>query len=393
MTKKINKIGNERLILIVLFLMSFSMGIWGNYRQLWLKDRLFSLTDISRIFSVALICSAVISFIISLFSSKIKIKNVIIESIFIRLLAMIVLFFTKDIFVIKIGILLTVMCEVIFSVSYYPLLAYVNKSDEMFKKKSLVDYIARDIGIIGCGILLGISIHNIPLLTYQGCLIIALIANTLSGLFLLFFKANEKISQEHGALLKSFKNILKDKTNRIYLISVLFIDISYGIIFDLMMLILTGESYINFEVSIASIFIIVCNFLGSVFCSMFNKFSKKISFNLGILIKFGTRLLTFIIAYITEDINAFIISIVVSYITSRLLEDKSTGTFLQRVKNEDQFLFGNIRYFVACIGEGIGAFLAGVLIVSAFKNIFLGAAITTTIQIILLLIAYKTIKK
>ena len=389
MTKKINKIGNERLILIVLFLMSFSMGIWGNYRQLWLKDRLFSLTDISRIFSVALICSAVISFIISLFSSKIKIKNVIIESIFIRLLAMIVLFFTKDIFVIKIGILLTVMCEVIFSVSYYPLLAYVNKSDEMFKKKSLVDYIARDIGIIGCGILLGISIHNIPLLTYQGCLIIALIANTLSGLFLLFFKANEKISQEHGALLKSFKNILKDKTNRIYLISVLFIDISYGIIFDLMMLILTGESYINFEVSIASIFIIVCNFLGSVFCSMFNKFSKKISFNLGILIKFGTRLLTFI----TEDINAFIISIVVSYITSRLLEDKSTGTFLQRVKNEDQFLFGNIRYFVACIGEGIGAFLAGVLIVSAFKNIFLGAAITTTIQIILLLIAYKTIKK
>ena len=393
MTKKINKIGNERLILIVLFLMSFSMGIWGNYRQLWLKDRLFSLTDISRIFSVALICSAVISFIISLFSSKIKIKNVIIESIFIRLLAMIVLFFTKDIFVIKIGILLTVMCEVIFSVSYYPLLAYVNKSDEMFKKKSLVDYIARDIGIIGCGILLGISIHNIPLLTYQGCLIIALIANTLSGLFLIFFKVNEKISQEHGALLKSFKNILKDKTNRIYLISVLFIDISYGIIFDLMMLILTGESYINFEVSIASIFIIVCNFLGSVFCSMFNKFSKKISFNLGIFIKFGTRLLTFIIAYITEDINAFIISIVVSYITSRLLEDKSTGTFLQRVKNEDQFLFGNIRYFVACIGEGIGAFLAGVLIVSAFKNIFLGAAITTTIQIILLLIAYKTIKK
>ena len=70
----------------------------------------------------------------------------------------------------------------------------------------------------------------------------------------------------------------------------------------------------------------------------------------------------YIIAYLTNDINAFIIAIVVSYITSRLLEDKSTGTFLKRVKNEDQFLFGNIRYFVACLGEGIGAFLAGVLI-------------------------------
>jgi hypothetical protein len=114
---------------------------------------------------------------------------------------------------------------------------------------------------------------------------------------------------------------------------------------------------------------------------------------MAMFIKFGTRLISFIVAYITNDINAFVISIVISYITSRLLEDKSTGTFLKRVKNEDQFLYGNIRYFIACLGEGIGAFIAGVLIVISFRNIFLGAAITTTIQIILLLIAYKTIKK
>jgi len=392
MIKKINKVGNERILLIVLFLMSFSMGIWGNYRQLWLKDRLFTVTEISRIFSVALICSAVISFIISLFSSKIKIKNVILESIFLRMIAMIVLFFTKDVFIIKIGILLTIMCEVIFLVSYYPLLSYINSSDEMYRKKSLIDYVAKDMGIIGCGILLGISIHNIPLLTYQGCLVIALITNVLSGIVLLFFKFKEKLSKEHGALIKSFKTIIKDKTNIIYLIGVIFIEISYGIIFDLIMLILTGKEYINFEVSTASIFIIVCNFLGSVFCSIFNKLSSKMSFNLSIFIKFGTRLISFIVAYITNDINAFIISIVISFITCRLLEEKSTGTFLRRIKNKDQFLFGNIKYFVACIGEGIGAFLAGVLIVTSFKNLFLGAAISTTIQIILIVIAYKTIK-
>ena len=391
--KKLNKVGNEKIILIVLFFMSFSMGVWSNYRQLWLEERLFTITDISRILSVALICSSVISFIISLFSGKIKIKDIIFESIIIRTISMILLLFVQDSFTIKTCILLTIMCEVIFSVSYYPLLVLINKTDEMYRKKSLIDYVSRDIGIIGCGLLLGISIHNIPILTYQGCLVIALIANILSGIALLMFNHKEKVSNEHGALLKSFKNIFKDKTNIIYLISVLFIDISYGIVFDLMMLILTGKDYINFEVSYASIFIIVCNFLGSVFCSMFNKLSNKISFNFGIFIKFGTRLLSFIIAYLTNDINAFIIAIVISYITSRLLEDKSTGTFLKRVKNEDQFLYGNIRYFIACLGEGVGAFLAGVLIVISFKNIFLGAAITTTIQIILLLIAYKTIKE
>lgn len=391
--KKLNKIGNEKIILIVLFFMSFSMGVWSNYRQLWLEERLFTITDISRILSVALICSSIISFIISLFSGKIKIKDIIFESIMFRAISMIVLLYTNDIFVIKTCILLTIMCEVIFSVSYYPLLVYINKTDEMYRKKSLIDYVARDIGIIGCGLLLGISIHNIPILTYQGCLVIALVSNLLSGIALLFFSYKEKVSNEHGTLIKSFKNIFKDKTNVIYLISVLFIDISYGIVFDLMMLILTGKEYINFEVSYASIFIIVCNFLGSVFCSMFNKLSNKISFNMAMFIKFGTRLISFIVAYITNDINAFVISIVISYITSRLLEDKSTGTFLKRVKNEDQFLYGNIRYFIACLGEGIGAFIAGVLIVMSFRNIFLGAAITTTIQIILLLIAFKTIKK
>ena len=73
--KKIKKIGNEKILLVVLFFMSFSMGVWSNYRQLWLEERLFSITDISKILSVALICSSIISFIISLFSGKIKIKD------------------------------------------------------------------------------------------------------------------------------------------------------------------------------------------------------------------------------------------------------------------------------------------------------------------------------
>ena len=180
MIKKINKIGNERILLIVLFLMSFSMGIWGNYRQLWLKDRLFTVTEISRLFSVALICSAVISFIISLFSSKIRIKNVLLEATFLRSIAMIVLYFTSNNFVIKTCILLTIMCEVIFCISHYPLLSYINKSDEMFRRKSLIDYVAKDIGVIVCGILLGIKIGSSPLISYSDTLIFAFVSNTVT---------------------------------------------------------------------------------------------------------------------------------------------------------------------------------------------------------------------
>ncbi len=386
------KLSNEDILMIVLAFMAFSIGIWGNYRQLWLENFGFTIGEISRIFSVALICSAVIAFIISFFSSKISYKNLILESMFLRSISMAVLFINPSAFTAKTCILLGIMCDVIFTISFFPLLNLVNKSDETYRKKVFIEYISKDAGIISCGLLIGVSVGRI-IFDYNSCLIIALVTGMLSAMFLLLYNGETKPKESKTSSLKSsIKRIFKNKKSNYFLSSQFVTNVSYGIVFDLMMLILTGKEYINFEVSFASIFIIVCNFLGSVFCSIINKYSNKISFNLGILIKFGTRVLSFIIAYLTNDINAFIIAIVISYITSRLLEDKSTGTFLKRIKNEDQFLFGNIRYFIACLGEGIGAFLAGILIVISFKNIFLGASITTIIQIILLIIANKTIK-
>ena len=379
---------NEKILILELFFMSLSIGIWSNYRQLWLKDVAgFDVQGISKLFSVALICSAVISFIISLFSSKIRIKNVLLEATFLRSIAMIVLYFTSNNFVIKTCILLTIMCEVIFCISHYPLLSYINKSDEMFRRKSLIDYVAKDIGVIVCGILLGIKIGSSPLISYSDTLIFAFVTNTISGIILMFLRFKEKISHEDNALFKSFKNIFKDKVNITYMISIIFTNISYGIIFDLMMLILTD--FVEFDVSIASIFIIVCNFLGSTFCSIFNKYGKKLSVKASLYIKFGIRALGYLVAFFTNNLDVFIISIVIGFITCRILEDKVSGTFLKRVNNSDQFLYGNVRYFITCIGEGIGTYLAGVFLGMSFRYLFLGAGLFTIVQIIILLIANK----
>ena len=51
---------NENILMVVYAMICFSMGVWSNYRQLWLSESGFSVTEISRIFSVALICSAII---------------------------------------------------------------------------------------------------------------------------------------------------------------------------------------------------------------------------------------------------------------------------------------------------------------------------------------------
>ncbi|MBR4178977.1 MAG: MFS transporter [Bacilli bacterium] len=386
--KRVKKISDENLLMIVLAFLAFSIGIWGNYRQLWLEDVGFTLIGISKLFSVALICSAIISFIISLFSYKIKIKDIVLLSILMRSISMVILLFTSNMFIIKTMMLLCIMCEVIFAIAFYPLLTYITKTDESYRKKTLIEYFARDIGIVSCGLLIGVSLGKF-VFNYDTCLLISTFASLLSMVFLAMFNHKEK-HKKVESLTKSFKELLSNKINKVFLTNQLIINISYGIVFDLMMLILTN--YINFEVSLASVFIIVCNVLGSIFASIFSKYGKNLSISVSSIIKFGTRSLGYFVAFTMNNITSFIIAIVVAYISSRILEDKVTGKFLQIIDEENQFLYGNIRYFVACIGEGIGTFLAGVLIGYSFRVLFLGAAIVTLIQTIILIYLGKLSK-
>ena len=386
--KNRTRISDENLLMIVLAFMCFSIGIWGNYRQLWLSDNGFDIVSISRLFSVALICSAVISFIISLFSYKIKVKNVTLLSMVLRIISMIILLITKDNFIIKTCMLLCIMCEVIFSIAYYPLLTFITKTDESYRKKTLIEYFARDIGIVSCGLLIGVTFGKY-VFNYDTCLILALISSIIASIFLLVYKSNEHHKKTIN-LVKSTKKLLVNKINKTYLINQLIINISYGIIFDLIMLILTD--YINFNVAFTSVFIIVCNVLGSVVATILSKIGTNLSITMSSIIKFGSRSIGYVLAFVFGSIPMFIVAIVMAFITSRILEDKVTGSFLQIIDEEDQFLYGNIRYFVACLGEGIGAFLAGILVVKSVKFLFLGAGVLTIIQTIILIYLDK-IKK
>lgn len=386
--KNRTRISDENLLMIVLAFMCFSIGIWGNYRQLWLSDNGFDIVSISRLFSVALICSAVISFIISLFSYKIKVKNVTLLSMVLRIISMIILLITKDNFIIKTCMLLCIMCEVIFLIAYYPLLTFITKTDESYRKKTLIEYFARDIGIVSCGLLIGVTFGKY-VFNYDTCLILALISSIIASIFLLVYKSNEHHKKTIN-LVKSTKKLLVNKINKTYLINQLIINISYGIIFDLIMLILTD--YINFNVAFTSVFIIVCNVLGSVVATILSKIGTNLSITMSSIIKFGSRSIGYVLAFVFGSIPMFIVAIVMAFITSRILEDKVTGSFLQIIDEEDQFLYGNIRYFIACLGEGIGAFLAGILVVKSVKYLFLGAGVLTIIQTIILIYLDK-IKK
>ena len=76
---------------------------------------------------------------------------------------------------------------------------------------------------------------------------------------------------------------------------------------------------------------------------------------------------------------------IIAHISARILDDKVTGTYLARIDTNSQFLFGNIRYFILSLGEGIGVYLAGYMLEISFRSLFLGASVFTILQIIMFL--------
>lgn len=56
---KMKKIKDENKILIMLAFFSISIGLWENFRQLWMQDNNFSATQISNILSIGTLISVI----------------------------------------------------------------------------------------------------------------------------------------------------------------------------------------------------------------------------------------------------------------------------------------------------------------------------------------------
>lgn len=378
------KIKDEYILLTVYAIMSFSFGVWSNYRQLWLKDIDFDVSSISKLLSVSLICSSIIIFIISFFSNKINLKKLITLSLIFRTISLFTIMFVNDNYIIKVCMLLCIMCENIFSLTFYPLLSLVNKSNYIYKKQVSINYFAKDSAIILCGLLLGLTIGKYTI-DYNTCLFIVYVCTLISTGIMLFFKNDYFIQKnKFKKFFESVFSIFKDKRINYYLLGQFICEVGYNMIFGMLMLLLTD--YLNMGVSSASIFIIVCSVLGSTVSKILSKKSDDFSLLKSYLIKYGSRILVYLCAFIINKPIFYIITISISYISIKILDDKVNGTFIREISDDSRFLFGNIRYFILNIADGIGVFIAGILFDISLSYLFLCAFLLTLISLIIYVI-------
>ena len=354
-----NKVKEENKMLIMLAFFSISVGLWGNFRQLWLQDNNFAVTNISNILSIGTFISCVIIALIGKYVKLDKLKNMLVIVLIVKLINMIWLYtlnHTMYIQLINLSIIIDIVTEYIIITSIYPLITTIVKTGTIYSKRRLTEYLFRDIGILFGGIFIGKSIAGL-IVNYNVCLLIANIFLLFSFTVLLNIKVNNSTNNKHEDI--SLKNIFKDKILNLYSIYVLIGTIAMSTALGLKMLTLTN--YFKFSDNVATNYLLIVGLLADIFGIIALKYLTPKNDYLTVTIKFGIRFLAYVRAFISNNMVISLIAITWSIFISTSYENICDAVYINRLENKYQLSFSNICHIIRFLGEAIGVYLCGLM--------------------------------
>ncbi len=384
MIKTLNKkIDNKFKILLMLAFFTVAVGLWGNYRQLWLAANNLTASSISKVISIASVVAALsLAFYTQKFSlNKLRIGMLItlVIKIFISFM-LIIIDGTNNLFWIKFLSFFDIACENIIITSIYPYIMIYQKSDELYGKKTVVENLGKTIGVFIGSILFGRVLFN-HLISYKSCLIISIVFVFLAFLTLISIKdkqreVHEKTNKEH--ILKYLK---KEKLLVFYLIYNAISNLSYNIVIGLKMLMLT--TYNNFSTQTATYLVLMFCIIDIIFGALAIKMLKSKNDYINMSIKFLVRIILYIIVFITNSPLILLLAMGYTLITNIAYSNLISG-FMTNSINENYVLdFTVINYIFQLVGEAIGIYMAGLLFNQGYGNLLIVAAGVMVIQLVM----------
>ena len=359
MGEKFAKLKDENKILVMLAFFSISKGLWENFRQLWLQDNNLDVTQISQILSIASLCCVIALIVFSKKLSLNKIKSVLSFSIFMKALCLLVLYIfnhSGQTAIINGLVILDTIFEKIIIISIYPFIVTIKKDDKLYSKRKLVEYLFSDIGVLVGGVAIGRTLGNF-LISYNICLLISIIFLLMAFITILNIK-KPVIQKKSIELKETLKYISKDKIVKIYVLDYLIGNIAMNTGLGLKMLMLTN--ILKFSDSTATKYLLLVGLLADLIGIIVLKYLTGKNDYISISIKFGIRFLLYSLVFLTNNLVVCFVAITWSILIQTAYENITDAPYINRVDNEYQMLFTNIRYIVGLIGTSIGLYFAGV---------------------------------
>lgn len=364
------KLKCENQILLMLAFMSLSIGLWENFRQLWLEDNGFSAMQISSISSIGMFVSV---FAILFVSKKVtleKLKGFISFTIVIKFLNLVGLYYLNDsmqAFLIQGLIAMDITTSYIIITSIYPLITIFVKNNTIYSKRKLTEYLFRDVGILIGGFLFGKSVFGV-VVDYNVCLYFSIVFLVGAMMIMFSMKIGKKVEVNSQPKVSTVKYVMKNKILTTYCIYVLIGAMAMTTGLGLKMLVLTN--YFSFSEGFATNYLVIVGLICDLIGILALKYLTPKNDYLTITIKFCIRFFLYGLAFLTNDLVVTIIAITWSILIGAAYENVCDGYYINAVENEYQLTFTNFRYIIRYIGEAIGMFFCGLMYEKGLRYMF-----------------------
>lgn len=358
MKEKLIRIKSENKILIMLAFYSIAIGLWRNFRQLWLQGNSLNIITISQILSLGTLICAICLFITMKYTSLNKIKKFLVVCLITKIITFILMYisnYTGNSALIGILTIVDIVTERLINLNIYPFILTIKKDDILYSRRQLVEYLFCDIGILIGGMLIGKTIFGLNI-DYNLLLFISLMFATISLIVLLNIKQNYK-DEKRKSNIRVVYELFKDDIFRTYLIYILISIMAMNTGLGLKMLMLTN--LLNFSASNATNYLLIVGLIADLIGIIAVKYLTPKNDYITVTIKFGIRFVFYLITFFTNNLIIAIMAITWSILISTAYENIVDAPYINRIKNEHQLMFNSIKYIVSLIGESIGLYYAG----------------------------------
>ncbi len=348
----------ERQILVIIAFFSLSIGLWENFRQLWLETNDFTAPEVSNIISLGMVIGVLVIMLVGKGVRMQHIKNLITVTLMARLLNFLALYclnLSGNRLLIDFCIIADVTTAYVIMTSFYPLLTTVMKSNTAYSRRRLVEYLFRDVGIAVGGLLIG---HQLGqwFFDYNGCLLVGTLFLAIA-IILMYILDVELTERPPKRQLSVLRLLAESQIQRVYAVYNFLSSVSFMTAVGLKMLVFTNM--FDFTASAATNCLLLvglaADFIGIVALKYFTPKNDYVT----ITLKFGIRLIACVIAALSNNMFVCFVAFIWLLLSSTAYENISDGYYVNAIDNRHQLKYGTFRHVISFLGEAVGMFLCG----------------------------------
>jgi hypothetical protein len=367
------------LILFFLALYGFSIGLFDNYRELWMSANGLDTSSISHVISISYIVTVLILFFFTIKVSLNKLKSGICISLAIKLICEAILICLNNgtnLFLIKFFMFFDVAFSQLIISSIYPLIMNLEKSDILYAKKSFVESTFNKLGFLVAAIILGKVIFN-RVIDYNFCLLMSVIFTFLAFLVLMSVSLDVK-KREVFNVRNTIKYFQNNKIYYVFLMTNLLTNMIWSSILGMPMLTLTKN--LNFSSFNASVMILSLGIMSNFLAMFIIKCFKFKNDYINLFIKYGTRIILYIIVFLTKSEFIYLITIVYLLLTYSTHDFIFNSFFINKIDEAYSLLLTTLVYCSSILGNAFGILLCGMVFDLNVRYLVLPALVISIIH-------------